>query len=307
MFTYLWCQIQLIIPSCRFRSIECRHFDLFWKYVTWSLFPEWWAVSGIIDRWSWFYLHIYAVKYVYFWILHRRLARHWGAGIIHASSWQGYMKKNSQIELCMVDKGFGGRQYQKTILASNGGIGSIKWKSRSIWKIMWYVWPEIKQHAMKYINAPYIFAHRYTSFLTEAALTKAESTKAGSSRKRRLFGANFQICFMTWWWQKDLFSFFSRIYMARWCISWRVVLFRVIHITLFSRLTWIFTLLTQSPHSKPELFSDIACLRIPYQPCIVLFGGKSDHVTYFQNKSKWRHSMDLKRQLGMMSCIWHHR
>jgi hypothetical protein len=71
--------------------------------------------------------------------------------------------------------------------------------------------------------------------------------------------------------------------MARWCISWRVVLFRVIHITLFSRLTWIFTLLTQSPHffcrpsnpfwdSKPELFSDIACLRIPYQPCIVLFG-----------------------------------
>jgi hypothetical protein len=25
-------------------------------------------------------------------------------------------------------------------------------------------------------------------------------------------------------------------------------------------------------NSKPELFSDIACLRIPYQPCIVLFG-----------------------------------
>ena len=24
--------------------------------------------------------------------------------------------------------------------------------------------------------------------------------------------------------------------------------------------------------SKPELCSDIACLRIPYQPCIVLFG-----------------------------------
>ena len=24
--------------------------------------------------------------------------------------------------------------------------------------------------------------------------------------------------------------------------------------------------------SKPELFSDVACLRIPYQPCIVLFG-----------------------------------
>jgi hypothetical protein len=34
---------------------------------------------------------------------------------------------------------------------------------------------------------------------------------------------------------------------------------------------------------------------------------KSDHVTYFQNKSKWQHSMDLKRRLGMMSCIWHHR
>jgi hypothetical protein len=38
--TYLWCQIQLIIPSRHFRSIECRHFDLFWKYVTWSLFPR---------------------------------------------------------------------------------------------------------------------------------------------------------------------------------------------------------------------------------------------------------------------------
>jgi hypothetical protein len=39
MITYLWHQIQLIIPSHCFRSIECRHFDLFWKYVTWSLFP----------------------------------------------------------------------------------------------------------------------------------------------------------------------------------------------------------------------------------------------------------------------------
>ena len=38
MITYLWRQIQLIIPSSRFRSIECRHFYLFWKYVTWSLF-----------------------------------------------------------------------------------------------------------------------------------------------------------------------------------------------------------------------------------------------------------------------------
>jgi hypothetical protein len=40
MITYLWRQIQLIIPSRRFRSIEYRHFDLFWKYVTWSLFPR---------------------------------------------------------------------------------------------------------------------------------------------------------------------------------------------------------------------------------------------------------------------------
>jgi hypothetical protein len=39
MITFLWHQIQLIIPSRHFRSIECRHFDLFWKYVTWSLFP----------------------------------------------------------------------------------------------------------------------------------------------------------------------------------------------------------------------------------------------------------------------------
>ena len=28
-----------------------------------------------------------------------------------------------------------------------------------------------------------VYIHRYTSFLTEAALTKAVSTKAGSSRK----------------------------------------------------------------------------------------------------------------------------
>ena len=27
MITYLWCQIQLIIPCRRFRSIECRHFE----------------------------------------------------------------------------------------------------------------------------------------------------------------------------------------------------------------------------------------------------------------------------------------
>ena len=73
----------------------------------------------LIGRWSWFYLHIYAVKYVYFWILQRRLARHWGAGVIHAGSRRGYLKKISRIELCMVDKGFGGRQYQKTTLASN--------------------------------------------------------------------------------------------------------------------------------------------------------------------------------------------
>ena len=37
-YRYLWCQIQLIIPSRHFRSIECRHFYLFWKYVTWLLF-----------------------------------------------------------------------------------------------------------------------------------------------------------------------------------------------------------------------------------------------------------------------------
>jgi hypothetical protein len=32
---------------------------------------------------------------------------------------RGYLKKNSWIELCMVDNGFVGRQYQKTTLASN--------------------------------------------------------------------------------------------------------------------------------------------------------------------------------------------
>ena len=34
------------------------------------------------------------------------------------SRW-GHLKQISRIELCMVDKGFGGRQYQKTTLASN--------------------------------------------------------------------------------------------------------------------------------------------------------------------------------------------
>jgi hypothetical protein len=62
---------------------------------------------------------IYTSKYVYFWILQRRLARHWGAGVIHAGSRRGYLEKISQIELCMVDKGFQGMQYQKTTLASN--------------------------------------------------------------------------------------------------------------------------------------------------------------------------------------------
>jgi hypothetical protein len=53
-------------------------------------------------------IHIYAAKYVYFWILQRRLTRYWGAGLIHAGSRRGYLNKNSRIELCMVDKGFGG-------------------------------------------------------------------------------------------------------------------------------------------------------------------------------------------------------
>ena len=35
-----------------------------------------------------------------------------------------------------------------------------------------------------------VYIHRYTSFLTEAALTKAVSTKAGSSRKQTITNAN---------------------------------------------------------------------------------------------------------------------
>ena len=35
-----------------------------------------------------------------------------------------------------------------------------------------------------------IYIHRYTSILTEAALTKAVSTKAGSSRKKTITNAN---------------------------------------------------------------------------------------------------------------------
>ena len=39
--------------------------------------------------------------------------------------------------------------------------------------------------------------------------------------------------------------------------------------------------------SKPELFSDIACLRIPYQPCIVLFW-KFFSGTPFSNRRELR-------------------
>jgi hypothetical protein len=45
MITFLWRQIQLIIPSRRFRSFECRHFDLFWKYVTWSTYDTRYSAS----------------------------------------------------------------------------------------------------------------------------------------------------------------------------------------------------------------------------------------------------------------------
>jgi hypothetical protein len=84
------------------------------------LIYRYWSILFFLhEELLWFYLHIYAAKYVYFWILQRRLARHWGAGVIHAGSRLGYLEKNSRIELCMVDKGLGGRQYQKKTLASN--------------------------------------------------------------------------------------------------------------------------------------------------------------------------------------------
>ena len=86
-------------PKKRHTFKTSKNDDIQW---IWSGGWEWWAVSGVIVRSSWFYLHIYAAKYVFFWILQRRLARHWGAGVIHAGSWRGYLKKNSRIELCMV-------------------------------------------------------------------------------------------------------------------------------------------------------------------------------------------------------------
>jgi hypothetical protein len=101
-------------PGHTFKTSKNGDIQWIWNGV-WG----WWAVSGVIGRWSWFYLHIYAAKYVYFWILQRWLARHWGAGVIHAGSRRGYLKERSRIELFMFDKGFGGRQYQKSTLASN--------------------------------------------------------------------------------------------------------------------------------------------------------------------------------------------
>ena len=46
-----------------------------------------------------------------------RLARR-GAGVVHAGSRRGYLKGISRVELCMVDKGFGGGQCRRAALAS---------------------------------------------------------------------------------------------------------------------------------------------------------------------------------------------
>ena len=64
MITYLWCQIQLVVPSRCFRSIECRHFDLFWKYVTWSLFP----LRGIV-----YFIHLIYRYWSILFFLHEEL------------------------------------------------------------------------------------------------------------------------------------------------------------------------------------------------------------------------------------------
>ena len=45
-------------------------------------------------------------------------------------------------------------------------------------------WAPVEESWMCRFIVCIIYIHRYTSFLTEAALTKAVSTKAGSSRKR---------------------------------------------------------------------------------------------------------------------------
>jgi hypothetical protein len=75
----------------------------------WSGGWEWWAVSDVIGRWNVLYFIWYEVwnrlYHVIRWI--------WSGG-----SRRGYLNKFSRIELCMVDKGFGGRQYQKTTVAS---------------------------------------------------------------------------------------------------------------------------------------------------------------------------------------------
>jgi hypothetical protein len=104
------------------RNVAALHSALFCCWLS-ILIPFAW--SFVIRRQSCFLilpaheLIIFMQQNVYFWILQCRLARHWGAGIIHVGSRQGYLKFFFRIELCMVDKGFGGRQYQKTTLASN--------------------------------------------------------------------------------------------------------------------------------------------------------------------------------------------
>ena len=95
--TVFWCKLlSRNFPPRHLLLPESQNGDIQW---IWSGGWEWWAVSGVIGRWSWFYLHIYATKDVYFWILQRRLARHWGAGVIHTGSRRWCLKKNSRIEL----------------------------------------------------------------------------------------------------------------------------------------------------------------------------------------------------------------
>ena len=58
MITYLWRQIQLIIPSRIFRFIECRHFDLFWKCLLFPLRGIVYSIHLIYRYWSiLFFLH----------------------------------------------------------------------------------------------------------------------------------------------------------------------------------------------------------------------------------------------------------
>ena len=110
---------------------------------------------------------------------------------------------------------------------------------------------------------------------TELELSQSEqffglfikNIRNGNENKVRLLwerqSQNWSICVKKTWVTENLHDC-PKICVKKWRISRQSN--RCIVLYLWPNPFW---------DSKPELFSDIACLRIPYQPCIVLFEKKN--------------------------------